>query len=135
MELNLQGKIALVTASSGGIGFAIARALAREGARVVVNGRTEATVGKAMDALRKELPGADLIPLATDNATSEGCAQTIAALPSADILVNNLGIYEAVGFFEGSDADWLRLFEVNIMSGVRLTRHLCAACSSAVTDA
>ena len=123
MDLHLHGKTALVTASSGGIGFAIARSLAREGARIVVNGRSEATVANAIGALKKELPKADLIPLVTDNGTAEGCEQTVAALPSVDILVNNLGIYEAVGFFEESDADWQRLFEVNIMSGVRLSRH------------
>ena len=123
MDLHLYGKTALVTASSGGIGFAIARSLAREGARIVVNGRSEATVANAIGALKKELPKADLIPLVTDNGTAEGCEQTVAALPSVDILVNNLGIYEAVGFFEESDADWQRLFEVNIMSGVRLSRH------------
>ena len=123
MDLHLHGKTALVTASSGGIGFAIARSLAREGARVVVNGRSEATVANAIGALKKELPKADLIPLVTDNGTAEGCEKTVAALPSVDILVNNLGIYEAVGFFEESDADWQRLFEVNIMSGVRLSRH------------
>ncbi len=123
MDLDLTGKLALVTASSGGIGLAIARALAREGARVTINGRSEATVANAIGTLKKELPQADLIPLVTDNGTPKGCDKTIAALPSVDILVNNLGIYEAVGFFDESDADWQRLFETNIMSGVRLSRH------------
>jgi 3-oxoacyl-[acyl-carrier protein] reductase len=123
MNLDLAGRLALVTASSGGIGLEIARALATEGARVVINGRSEASVGKAMADIRAGLPDADLVPLAADNGTAEGCAATIAALPSADILVNNLGIYEAVGFFDESDAAWQRLFDVNIMSGVRLSRH------------
>jgi 3-oxoacyl-[acyl-carrier protein] reductase len=123
MNLGLAGKLALVTASSGGIGLEIARALAAEGARVVINGRSEASVDKAMADVRAGLPNADLVPLATDNGTSAGCAATIAALPSVDILVNNLGVYEAVGFFDETDAAWQRLFDINIMSGVRLSRH------------
>lgn len=123
MNLDLANKTALVTASSGGIGLEIARSLAAEGARVVINGRTEASVDKAVADVRAGLPNADLVPLATDNGTAEGCAATIAAVPSVDILVNNLGIYEAVGFFDEADEAWQRLFEVNIMSGVRLSRH------------
>jgi 3-oxoacyl-[acyl-carrier protein] reductase len=123
MNFDLANKVALVTASSGGIGLEIARSLAAEGARVVINGRTQASVDKAIADIRAGLPKADLVPLATDNGTAEGCTATIAAIPSVDILVNNLGIYEAVGFFEETDADWKRLFEVNVMSGVRLTRH------------
>lgn len=123
MQLNLNGKVALVTASSGGIGLAIARSLAAEGAKVAVNGRTKQNVDRALATIRTSLPDADLIPLVADNGTAAGCETTIAQLPSVDILVNNLGIYEAVGFFDETDADWLRLFEVNIMSGVRLSRH------------
>ena len=123
MQLNLNGKVALVTASSGGIGLAIARSLAAEGAKVAVNGRTKQNVDRALATIRTSLPEADLIPLMADNGTTAGCETTIAELPSVDILVNNLGIYEAVGFFDETDADWLRLFEVNIMSGVRLSRH------------
>ena len=123
MNLELAGKVALVTASSGGIGLEIARSLAAEGARVVVNGRTQASVDTAAADIRAANPGADLVPLAADNGTAEGAAATIAALPSVDILVSNLGIYEAVGFFDETDEAWQRLFEVNIMSGVRLARH------------
>ncbi len=123
MDLNLKGKIALVTGSSGGIGLAIARSLAAEGARVAINGRTLASVEKAMATIRAEQPSADLIPLAADCSKAEGCARAIGALGSVDVLVNNLGIYEATGFFEETDADWKLLFETNIMSGVRLTRH------------
>ena len=123
MDLGLNNKLALVTGSSGGIGLAIARSLAAEGAKVAVNGRTTQSVDKAIAKIRSGVTGADLIPLVADNATAKGCATTIAELPSVDILVNNLGIYEAVGFFDESDADWMRMFETNIMSGVRLSRH------------
>lgn len=123
MNLDLESKVALVTASSGGIGLEIARALAADGARVVINGRSQASVDAAIAEIRAGLPDADLVPLAADNGTAEGCTATIAALPSVDILVNNLGIYEAVGFFDETDEAWQRLFDVNIMSGVRLSRH------------
>ena len=123
MQLNLNGKVALVTGSSGGIGLAIARSLAAEGAKVAVNGRSKQNVDRALAGIRTPLPEADLIPLVADNGTAAGCEKTIAELPAVDILVNNLGIYEAVSFFDETDADWLRLFEVNIMSGVRLSRH------------
>lgn len=123
MNLQLTGKIALVTASSGGIGLEIARSLAAEGATVIINGRSPSSVGQAIEKLRADLPDAKLLPLAADNSTAEGTEATIAAFPQIDILVNNLGIYEAVGFFDETDESWLRLFEVNIMSGVRLARH------------
>lgn len=123
MDLQLTDQLALVTASSGGIGLEIARALAAEGARVIINGRSAATVEKAIAEIRRSTPEAKLETLATDNGTAEGTAATIAAFPDVDILVNNLGIYEAVGFFDESDEAWQRLFEVNILSGVRLARH------------
>lgn len=104
----------------------IARALAAEGAQVVINGRSAASVEAGVASIRASHPQADLLPLVADNGTAEGCAATLAALPEVDILVNNLGIYEAVGFFDESDADWQRLFEVNILSGVRLARHYLA---------
>ncbi|RYD19530.1 MAG: SDR family oxidoreductase [Verrucomicrobiaceae bacterium] len=126
MNLDLQNKTALVTAASGGIGQEIARSLAAEGAKVVVNGRTSESVEKAIVAIRSAVPDADLVALAADNGTAEGCEKTIRELPSVDILVNNLGIYEAVGFFDETDEAWQRLFEVNIMSGVRLARHYLA---------
>lgn len=123
MKLGLESSTALVTASSGGIGLEIARTLAAESATVVVNGRSDKAVAQAIASIRATHPEAKLIALAADNGTAEGCEATIKQLPEVDILVNNLGIYEAVGFFEESDADWQRLFEVNVMSGVRLARH------------
>lgn len=126
MDLGLDGKTALVTGSTGGIGLAIARALAREGAHVIINGRSEASVAAAIATLRIDVPDADLVGLAADCGTAEGCAAAIAAHPEVHVLVNNLGIYEAVGFFDISDDAWHRLFEVNIMSGVRLARHYLA---------
>ncbi len=123
MDTWLKDKLALVTASSGGIGQAIASSLAAEGARVIINGRSEKVVDIAIDNIRSKYPSAELEPLAADNGAAEGCAQTIAAYPEVDILVNNLGIYEAVGFFEETDEAWQRMLEINIMSGVRLSRH------------
>lgn len=123
MNLELNGKTALVTASSGGIGLEIARSLAAEGARVIVNGRSEKRVNEGIADIRSQLPDADLQGLVADNSTLEGCEKTLSEVPTVDILINNLGIYEAVGFFDETDEDWQRLFETNIMSGVRLARH------------
>ncbi len=121
MKMEIEGKTALVTASSSGIGLEIARSLAAEGAKVVVNGRTQASVQQAIENFG--ITGAEPVPLAADNGTAEGCAKTSSQLPEVDILVNNLGIYEAVGFFDESDESWQKLFEINVMSGVRLARH------------
>lgn len=123
MNLDLENSTALVTASSGGIGQEIATSLAREGAHVIVNGRTQASVDNAIKTIRKSVPTAFLEGLVADNGTAGGCEETIKRFPQVDILVNNLGIYEAVGFFDETDAAWQKLFEVNIMSGVRLARH------------
>ncbi|SEF25236.1 SDR family oxidoreductase [Variovorax sp. NFACC27] len=123
MDLGLEGARALVTASTGGIGREIARALAREGAIVHVNGRTAQAVDAALVDLRESAPGARLEGLVANNGDARGCGETIALLPEIDILVNNLGIYEAVPFTQTTDAQWLESFEVNVMSGVRLGRH------------
>jgi 3-oxoacyl-[acyl-carrier protein] reductase len=127
MDLLLNDKLALVTASSGGIGFEIARSLAAEGARVIVNGRSESSVSGAVGRLRERVPDARVETLVADNGTADGCEATLRAFPEVDILVNNLGIYEAVGFFDETDEAWRRLFEVNILSGVRLSRHYLQA--------
>ena len=126
MNLNLTDKTALVTASSGGIGQAIAMSLAAEGAVVYINGRSKNTVEKAVLEIQKAHPDAKLHALVADAGTADGAAAIIEQLPEVDILVNNLGIYEPVGFFEETDESWQRLFEINIMSGVRLSRHYLA---------
>ncbi|MFO1206968.1 MAG: SDR family oxidoreductase [Burkholderiales bacterium] len=123
MNLQLEGKSALVTGSTLGIGFAIARALAREGATVTVNGRTEARVTEAVGKLRAEVKGAAVSGVTADLGTVAGAAQLTAARPDVDVLVNNVGIFEPKAFEDIPDADWLRFFEVNVMSGVRLSRH------------
>jgi 3-oxoacyl-[acyl-carrier protein] reductase len=123
LDLRLHDKLALVTASTGGIGLGIATALAQEKATVIVNGRTADSVSRACDRIRAAVPGARLRELAADNGTAAGCQKTIQACPDLDILVNNLGIYESVDFFDCPDAEWQRLFEVNFYSGLRLARH------------
>jgi NAD(P)-dependent dehydrogenase (short-subunit alcohol dehydrogenase family) len=126
VDLGLTGKRALVTGSTAGIGFAIARALAAEGASVTVNGRTEARVAAALAQLNKELPNASSAGIAADVSTRAGCDAVIAKLPEVDVLVNNMGIFEPKPFEQISDEDWLRFFEANVLSGVRLSRHYVA---------
>ena len=123
MNLNLNDHTALVTASTGGIGLEIARSLAAEGAKVIINGRTQSSVDKALAELHQKMSSGDLVGLAADNGSAEGCAATLSTWPQVDILVNNLGIYEAIGFFDETDEAWQKMFEINIMSGVRLARH------------
>jgi NAD(P)-dependent dehydrogenase (short-subunit alcohol dehydrogenase family) len=123
MDLGLKGKTAVVSGSTAGIGFAIAAALATEGASVVVNGRTEARVTAALAQIRQRVNDADVGGVAADLGTSAGVQMLVKQVPDADILVNNLGIFEVKRFAEISDADWLRFFEVNVLSGIRLARH------------
>jgi NAD(P)-dependent dehydrogenase (short-subunit alcohol dehydrogenase family) len=122
MDLGIARRRALVTGSTAGIGFAAARALAREGAMVVVNGRTQARVDAAVEALHHDVPHAHIGGVAADLRTADGCAALVEQVPAVDILVNNLGIFEPKPFAAIPDEDWLRLFEVNVLSGVRLTR-------------
>ena len=123
MDFGLKGKTAVVTGSTAGIGFGIASALAAEGARVVVNGRTEARVAAALERIRQRTKSADLLGVAGDLGNAAGVEGFLKQVPETDILVNNLGIFEVKPFAEISDADWLRFYEVNVLSGVRLTRH------------
>jgi NAD(P)-dependent dehydrogenase (short-subunit alcohol dehydrogenase family) len=119
MDLQLGGKRALVTGSTAGIGFAIAQALAKEGAHVIVNGRTKNRVDETL----ARLAGLRVEGLAADLGTAAGADETIRRFPDVEILVNNVGTYEVKPFEQISDSDWLRLFDVNVMSGIRLSRH------------
>jgi NAD(P)-dependent dehydrogenase (short-subunit alcohol dehydrogenase family) len=123
MDLQIANRKALVTGSTAGIGFAIVEGLAREGAQVTLTGRTQANVDSALARLRKVLPNANVDGVAADCATLAGAQAVFARAPEVDILINNLGIYERKPFFEIPDEDWLRLFEVNVMSGIRFSRH------------
>lgn len=127
MDLGLGGRRALVTGSTAGIGYAIARGLAAEGARVTISGRTQASVDAALARLRADLPHAAVDGVAADCATAAGAGAVFARVAEADILVNNLGIYARMPFFEIPDAEWLRYFEVNVLSGVRFARHYAQA--------
>jgi NAD(P)-dependent dehydrogenase (short-subunit alcohol dehydrogenase family) len=122
MNLKLEDKLVLVTGSTAGIGLAIASAFAAEGARVIVNGRTAERVDKAISKIRAAHPGAKLEALPNDLSTAEGVKETVRRFPDVEILVNNLGIFEPKPFEEIPDEDWFRFFEVNLMSGVRLSR-------------
>jgi NAD(P)-dependent dehydrogenase (short-subunit alcohol dehydrogenase family) len=123
MDLQLKNRHALITGSTSGIGFAIARGLAAEGAQVTITGRTRAGVDAALERMHSLVPGANVDGVPADCATAPGAEAVFARLPEVDILVNNLGIYERKSFFEIPDADWLRLFEVNVLSGVRFARR------------
>jgi NAD(P)-dependent dehydrogenase (short-subunit alcohol dehydrogenase family) len=122
MNLELQNKNAVVTGSTKGIGFGIARALAAEGARVILNGRSQSSV----DAAARQI-GSGARGIAADVSTPAGCDALIAQSGQVDILVNNAGIFEPKPFAEIPDADWERLYQVNVMSGVRLTRAFLPA--------
>ena len=122
MNLKINDSLALVSASTKGIGLAIARALAAEGARVIVNGRTAAAVDEAVARIKADVPNARLEKFPGDLATAEGADRLARAFPQVDILVNNLGIFDPKPFAEIPDEEWRRFFEVNVLSGVRLSR-------------
>jgi NAD(P)-dependent dehydrogenase (short-subunit alcohol dehydrogenase family) len=118
MDLKLSGKRALVTGSTAGIGFSIAKLLASEGASVYVNGRTEERVKKAVAEIEGKVEG-----VAADLTTELGAEKLFSRVEKLDILVNNLGIFEVKPFLEIEDAEWRRFFEANVLSGIRVTRH------------
>jgi NAD(P)-dependent dehydrogenase (short-subunit alcohol dehydrogenase family) len=122
MDLQLGSKIAFVSGSTAGIGLAIASRLVREGAEVVVNGRTEKRVRGAIAQIKKDSPNANVRGVAADLGSAKGCSEVVRQLPRVDILVNNIGIFEPKPFEEISDEDWEKFFAVNVMSGVRLSR-------------
>ncbi len=122
MRIDLSGRHAVVTGSTAGIGLAIAHGLAAAGAAVTVNGRSEQRVHTAVATVLAQTPGANVAGVAADLATAEGAASLVAQAKHADILVNNMGIFEPKPFAEIADADWMRFFETNVMSGVRLSR-------------
>jgi NAD(P)-dependent dehydrogenase (short-subunit alcohol dehydrogenase family) len=122
MDLQLQNKLALVTGSTAGIGYAIAEGLAREGATVIINGRAALRLDHAVEAIRSKYPGCKVDGFAGDLSTAEACNALTARYPAIDILVNNLGIFNPQPFEEINDDEWRRFFEVNVLSGVRLSR-------------
>jgi NAD(P)-dependent dehydrogenase (short-subunit alcohol dehydrogenase family) len=123
MDLQLKGKKVLVTGSTAGIGFAAARAFTVEGALVIINGRKQDRVDSAIAQIRKFQPSAEVTGIAADVSNAAGCAKLIQTVPDVDVLVNNMGIFEPKPFEKIPDEDWLRFFEANVMSGVRLSRH------------
>lgn len=123
MDLKLQGKSALVSGSTAGIGFAVAQALAQEGASTIINGRTSARVTQAIDKIKQNYPAAKVSGIVADLATKAGIEQLFQQVPHIDILINNLGMYEPKTFFDITDEDWSNIFEVNVLSGIRLSRQ------------
>jgi NAD(P)-dependent dehydrogenase (short-subunit alcohol dehydrogenase family) len=121
MDLQLNDKVALVTGSTAGIGLEIARRLAVEGAKVIVTGRNQAKLDQAVASVRAA-GGAGISGVLADPSTVEGAIALVQAVPRVDILINNLGIYEIKNFFDITDDEWRRYFEVNVLSGVRLAR-------------
>ncbi|SFR64315.1 NAD(P)-dependent dehydrogenase, short-chain alcohol dehydrogenase family [Marinobacter daqiaonensis] len=122
MHISLEGRNAIITGSTKGIGLAAAKGLAAAGGSVVVNGRTQEAVDEAVMAVRKMAPDAGIRGVAADLGTAEGCQALVDAIPECDILVNNVGIFGPEDFFDVPDSEWQRFFDINVMSGVRLSR-------------
>lgn len=123
MDLQLKGKRALVSGSTQGIGFAIALQLLKEGATVIINGRSTGRINEAIAKLKQEVPTADVTGVAADFSNAAEVQQMLDQVQDVDILVNNAGIFEPKPFVEITDEEWLRFFEVNVLSGVRLSRY------------
>ncbi|MBE8997422.1 SDR family oxidoreductase [Nostoc sp. LEGE 12447] len=123
MDLKLHGKSALVSGSTAGIGLATALALAQEGASVIVNGRSEERVTQAIAKIQQSTPDAKVSGVVADTSTASGVEELFQKVPHVDILINNVGIYEPKTFFDITDEDWLNIFQVNVLSGVRLSRQ------------
>jgi NAD(P)-dependent dehydrogenase (short-subunit alcohol dehydrogenase family) len=124
MDLKLKGKTAFISGSTNGIGFAIAKKLLEENATVVINGRTQESIDGALKELKELFPQGNVTGIPADFSNAEQVNSLIGKLPEIDILVNNIGIFEPKPFFEIPDTDWFHFFEVNVMSGIRLSRHL-----------
>src|ERR1700733_8424292 len=122
VKIDLSGKTAVVSASTAGIGLAIATGLAAAGAETVINGRKQDAVDRAIASIREDVPDARLRGFASDLGTREGCDAFLRAVPSTDILVNNLGFFGPGDILGTEDQEWERYFQINVMSGVRLTR-------------
>ncbi len=124
MDLQLKNKTVFITGSTSGIGFATAKLFAQEGATVILNGRTTKSVSNAVGNLKKILPNADVLGVPADFSTKKNVDNLLAQLPKIDILINNVGIFQSTSFYEMPDEAWYEQFEVNVMSGVRLSRQL-----------
>ncbi|MFK7982146.1 MAG: SDR family NAD(P)-dependent oxidoreductase, partial [Saprospiraceae bacterium] len=124
MDLQLKNKTVFITGSTGGIGFATAKLFLQEGAAVFINGRYQHSVDKAVELLATQFPNAKIGGISADFAKKEEVEALIKQLPAIDILINNVGIYQSTSFYEMPDEAWTEQFEVNVMSGVRLSRHL-----------
>jgi NAD(P)-dependent dehydrogenase (short-subunit alcohol dehydrogenase family) len=122
MDLKIKNKLALVTGSTAGIGFAIAKSLANEGAAVIVNGRTAERVNQAVEKIKNETGNTNIKGIAADFTDKRQIEQLISQLPEVDILINNVGIFEPKPFKDITDEDWIKFFEVNVLSGIRLSR-------------
>lgn len=127
MNLQIKNKTAFISGSTAGIGFAIAKILLNEGATVVVNGRKQSRVDEAIEKLKQEFPEAKVTGVAADFSNVEDIESLLSQLPLIDILINNVGIYQTESFFESKDETWLQQFEINVMSGMRLSRQLLPA--------
>lgn len=123
MDLQLKGKTAFISGSTQGIGFATARKLLQEEAIVVINGRTQQRIDKAVEELKQQVPEANVSGVAADFAKADEVQNIIKQIPSVDILINNVAIFEPKPFAEITDEEWLRFYEINVLSGIRLSRH------------